>query len=199
VVATGDALAFNTIYRDRLVTWPIQDLPYALVLFSHANPVAERAGFKPHAEGRATGGIVGDSAATGTEDVLLFADIIGTAARGAAAPDGGLADAPRLTERLHAARYHDDHITFDNEGTPLFDEDGNRASGTGEHVVCLLPQFQGGRALSMLGGSAMWVGAGMPSIQGGRVLPRATIEVWTWHALGDLPWKRIAELTVSYE
>ena len=34
VVATGDAIAFNTIYRDRQVAWPIQELPFALVFFN---------------------------------------------------------------------------------------------------------------------------------------------------------------------
>src|SRR5262249_28814009 len=39
VVATGDGIDFNTVYRDRHLNWPIQDLPFALVFFSHRNPV----------------------------------------------------------------------------------------------------------------------------------------------------------------
>ena len=201
VVATGDALAFNTVYRDRLITWPIQDLPYPVVLFSHANPVEASAGFRPHADGRVGTETVGDSGATGTEDVLLFADIVGAAARAASSTNGPLADASRLAERLRSARYHDGRIRFGEGGTMLFDEDGNRSSGTGEHVVCLLPQFQGGRALATLGGSALWVGAGMPTTQGGRALPRANIEVWAWRDRGAGPmWERCCEpLIVSYE
>ena len=178
IVATGDSLSFNTVYRDRDVTWPIQDLPFALALFSHANPVDESAGFKPHAEGRVGTSTVGDSGATGTEDVLLFADIVGMAARGSASRDGPLGDAPRLAERLHAARYSAGRISFGEEGTPLFGKGGNREGGTGEHVVCLLPQFQGARALA-----------------------RASIEVWTWRDNGaGRVWERCCEpLTVSYE
>ena len=145
VVATGDSLAFNTIYRDRLATWPIQDLPYPIVLFSHANPVDAKAGFRPHLGGAAGTNILGDSGATGTEDVLLFADIVGTAARGASTSAGPLSDATGLMARLRSARYFEGRITFGAEGIPLFGEDGNRKSGTGEHVVCVLPQFQGGR------------------------------------------------------
>ena len=108
VVVTGDALAFNTIYRDRLVTWPIQDLPFSLILFSHANPVAADAGFRPHPVGRTGSETVGDSGPTGTEDVLLFADIIGAAARGSAVRAGPLAGPNRLAERS-AARVTSTH------------------------------------------------------------------------------------------
>ncbi len=201
VVATGDALSFNTVYRDRLITWPIQDLPYSLVLFSHANPVEASAGFRAHADGPVGTSTIGDSAATGTEDVLLFADILGAAARGVSSPDGSLSDALGLSERLRTARFDLGRIRFGDEGTVLFDENGNRASGTGEHVICLRPQFQGGRALAMLGGPLVWIGAGMPPIQGGRALPRATIEVWTWRGRdADPNWVPTCEpLTVSYE
>ncbi|MFO0843402.1 MAG: hypothetical protein U0797_13545 [Gemmataceae bacterium] len=47
VVAGGDALSFNTIYRDRQVTWPVQDLPFHLVFFAHRNPIDPAAGFLP--------------------------------------------------------------------------------------------------------------------------------------------------------
>src|SRR5207253_1503719 len=45
VVATGDALAFNTLYRDRNFAWPIQDLPFSLICFCHRNPVDPAVGF----------------------------------------------------------------------------------------------------------------------------------------------------------
>jgi hypothetical protein len=185
VVATGDSLAFNTIYRDRLITWPIQDLPYPLVAFSHANPVDPAAGFRPHPEGRSGATTVGDSGATGTEDVLLFAEIVGAVARGAALPGGGLGSAPRLAERLRAARHIAGRVTFGTEGVPLFAEDGDRADGTGEHVVCLRPQFQSRPGMTT----------------GGRTLPLATIEVWTGSGSGARrTWERCCEpLVVSYE
>src|SRR5262249_8540893 len=76
VVASGDAIAFNTVYRDRVVTWPIQDLPYHLVFFCHANPTDVDAGFKPQEGGLPGGRTLGDTSATGTEDVLLYRDIV---------------------------------------------------------------------------------------------------------------------------
>src|SRR5262249_33015478 len=45
VVVTGDVLSFNTVYRDRKVAWPIQDLPFQLVFFCHRNPIDPAAGF----------------------------------------------------------------------------------------------------------------------------------------------------------
>jgi hypothetical protein len=47
VVATGDGIPFNDVYRDRDVAWPIQDLPFRLLFFCHRNPVDESAGFVP--------------------------------------------------------------------------------------------------------------------------------------------------------
>jgi hypothetical protein len=189
VVATGDSLAFNTIYRDRLITWPIQDLPYPLVMFGHANPVDAEAGFRPHADRRISTSTVGDSGATGTEDVLLFAEILGAAARGAAGPNGPLTDAPRLAERLRAARYHDGGITFGEEGVPLFAPGGDRNDGTGEYIICLRPQFQSREPQHAVIGGA------------GRTLPLATIEVWTGRSHDtSRTWERCGDpLTVYYE
>jgi hypothetical protein len=55
----------------------------------------------------------------------------------------------------------DGKLTFDPTARPLFIDDGNRHSGTGEHVVYLSPEYQGP-----------------------RVLPRAAIEVWSWRTEG---------------
>ena len=57
---------------------------------------------------------------------------------------------PREGERLRQTK-------LDPKGQPLFAANGNRRSGTGEHVVCL-----------------------RPVIENGRVLPRARLEVWRW-------------------
>lgn len=46
VVTTGDAIDFNVICRDRKLTWHIQDLPFALLLFCHRNPV-DPVAFRP--------------------------------------------------------------------------------------------------------------------------------------------------------
>ena len=65
--------------------------------------------------------------------------------------------------------------TDEREGIALFDQNGQRGSGTGEHVVYLRPVRQGD-----------------------RVLPSAVIEVWARR--GDRSWMRVEpSLTVSYD
>jgi hypothetical protein len=176
VVATGDGIAFNTVYRDRRVTWPIQDLPFPLVFFCHRNPVDREAGFAP-AAGTAT---------TGTEDVLLYEDILAALAQSAATP---LADAGQLRDRLRGIRLDaEGHPTLGGRGTRLFDGDGGRRSGTGEHVVCLRPKV----VEAHLGdGEAV-----------AQVLPQATIEVWAWRRTRGVghSWQAVGPpLAVTYE
>jgi hypothetical protein len=169
VVATGDAIAFNTIYRDRNVAWPIQDLPFDLVLFCHRNPVDSEAGFQAE----------GDRGTTGTEDVLLYGDIIEALAQ-AAFRDGDLPDkAGELGERLRQLHWSpdEDRVAFDTDGPSLFDERGDRCSGTGEHVVWL-----------------------QPSMEGNRIQPQATITVWSASTRGPGRWQPTkAPLRVDYE
>jgi hypothetical protein len=157
VLASGDAIAFNTIVRDRNVTWPIQDLPCSLVLFCHNNPVGD------------TSGLNRRDSASGTEDLLLYQDII-EALRLAVATNGKLCDnAEQLAAGLRSLRVHGGKVTAGDEGPLLFDPAGNRQSGTGEHVVWLRPHFVGE-----------------------RVLPEATVTVAAWDpAAGD--WKLRSE------
>jgi hypothetical protein len=161
VVATGDAVSFNTVYRDRQFAWNIQDLPFPLVFFCHKNPIDPGAGFAPD-EGRddRAGDEGQNPTTTGTEDVLLFGDIV-EALLQAGAPAGGTpcGSAEELAERLAGARLLDDRIVLGTEGIRLFRKDGQRQSGTGEHVVCLRPAWNDGHT---------------------RLLPEATIEVWAW-------------------
>lgn len=158
VVATGDGLAFNTIYRDRNIAWPIQDLPYDLVFFCHRNPVDADAGFRPQRSARPSEPGQGVFS-TGTEDLLLYVDIVKTlvhaAHQGARLPQTG----DELRQRLSQARWHKGSVGFDVEGQPLFDADGHRRPGTGEHVVWL-----------------------QPHIEGEQIHPNATIRVWSWPA-----------------
>jgi hypothetical protein len=192
VVVTGDALAFNTLYRDRQVAWPIQDLPFRLVSFCHYDPVDPAAGFRPHpdpADGE------GDASATGTEDVLLYGDIVEALALALARDGAPAAVAGELADRVAHLRQLDGRLTFDVNGRLLFEPPddrppgdrppgdripGNRKPATGEHVVCLRPQTDGD-----------------------RVLPRATVEVWAWRAdrrRGPRAWQRRGEpLTVAYD
>jgi len=158
VVVTGDAISFNTIYRDGAVTWPIQDLPYRLVLFCHHNPIDEDAGFLSFEEITDAAGL---TRTTGTEDVLLYADIVASLALCYEREGQVCAGAQQLGERFRDLRLREGKLGFDPGGRPLFNKDGNRHSGTGEHIVYLAPQFQGP-----------------------RVLPRAVIEVWSWRTEG---------------
>ena len=70
-------------------------------------------------------------------------------------------------------------MCYDPAADPLFDEEGNRRSGTGEHVVLL-----------------------RPSIRGDQVLPEARIEVCAWHEAtpGKRTWQPPTKpLVVHYE
>ncbi|MFO0876587.1 MAG: hypothetical protein U0840_04370 [Gemmataceae bacterium] len=170
VVAMGDALSFNTIFRDRQVTWPIQDLPFCLVHFAHRNPVDESAGF----QASGGGSLRSPTGSSGTEDVLLFRDITEACAL-ALLRDGGSQSTPvELAEGLQAVRFVEGRLTLGSVGVPFFATNGQRTGGTGEHVVHIQPQFVGE-----------------------RVLPRATIEVWARQA--PRGWIRAAKpLVISF-
>jgi hypothetical protein len=134
VVATGDAIDFNTVYRDRNLAWPIQDLPVPLVFFCHRNPV-DPVAFQP-SEGTMPPDPTGRTS-TGTQDLLLYRDILEAVARAAFA-DGRLApDADALLRGLRAPG--------PTGGLSGFDEEGNQRGGLGEYVVCLRPVRAGDR------------------------------------------------------
>src|SRR5579883_49851 len=163
VVATGDAISFNTVYRDRDISWNIQDLPFPLVFFCHRNPIDADAGFRAGAsESVLTQKDEHDTTAeTGTEDVLLFSDIVEALVQSGVPVEGTpCANAAEQAERLADARREDDEITLEGAGVQLFDPEGQRRDGSGEHVVLLQP---------------MW-----NEDFKDRLLPRATIEVWAW-------------------
>jgi hypothetical protein len=157
VVATGDGLSFNTIYRDRNIAWPIQDLPFDLVFFCHRNPVDARA--------RPAG------SSSGTEDLLLYVDIVRAVVLAAYQGEDLPRSGDELRRRLGEARWKDGGVSFAPDGALLFDADGNRRTGTGEHVVWLFP-----------------------NIEGEQVLPRATIRVWSWPT-----WKKEADAQIDVE
>lgn len=132
VVVNGDAIDFNTVYRDGNLTWPVQDLPFQLVFFCHRNPVDRKAGFRAGTAGDVVVQDLGATtdADTGTYDLLLYADLV--AALTEAAFQGGrlLGDANAVDRNLRASR---------------FDPAGNRLDGSGEHVVYLQPERGGER------------------------------------------------------
>jgi hypothetical protein len=166
VVATGDAIAFNNVYRDRAVAWNVQDLPLPLVFFCHRNPIDPGAGFRPLPRDRGGAPPSGSdlTAATGTEDILLYGDIVEALAQAQRRGGRPAADAAELAAGLAELHVNAGHIGFGTAGTPLFNPDnfGRRRWGTGEHIVCLRPH-----------------------VQAGRVLPEATVSVWAWHGRAD--------------
>jgi hypothetical protein len=179
VVATGDGVSFNTVYRDRQVAWPIQDLPFKLVFFCHHNPIDPDAGFRPLAESRGAQEPLGSASTTGTEDVLLYADIVEAVARAFVrreSRDTPCADAGELAEAMTGLRLTEGQIRYGSSGRSLFGQHGNRLGGTGEHVVCVRPRFKGE-----------------------RVLPESVIEVWAWTpGAGGAAWQLKHRLTVPY-
>jgi hypothetical protein len=173
-VVTGDSIEFNKIYRDRNLTWPIQELPLKLVFFCHRNPVDRAAGFREQNDaGPDSLNPNQGSPTTGTEDLLLFMDVVETVVKAAYRGPRLLASAEELADNLHQVRW--------KNGRDLFNRVGNRHSGTGEHVVYLRP----------------------PQMKEGRVAPRAALEVWarTHDRPGPVPktWELTRFLTVRYE
>jgi hypothetical protein len=180
VVVTGDALSFNTVYRDRNVAWPVQDLPFDLVFFCHRNPIDPGAGFR-----REDAPTTGVAPAAGTEDLLLYTDIVAALVQAVSQGEAMPADGAELGERLRRARWHDGRVSFGDDGPSLFDADGNRRGGTGEHVVWLRPSVQPARD---------------KTDPRRRVLPRAAIEVYSWQAAGEGgSWQGLPPLDVEYD
>jgi hypothetical protein len=192
VVAMGDAMSFNTIYRDRLVAWPIQDFPFEVVFFCHRNPIDRAAGFIPLQlnpgeagtpstgtdEAKPAEPIASVHATSGTEDLLLFRDIVEALAL-AFGQQGGSVDAANLAQGLLKVKLLDNKLTLQARGKPFFRPDGQRSAATGENVVYLRPRFQGD-----------------------RVLPEAVIEVWSRQSSEEMIslWKQDGKpLTVSYD
>jgi hypothetical protein len=137
VVATGDAIDFNTVYRDRRLAWPIQDLPITLIGFCHRNPV-DPDSFQP--EQREHRHDVPDPTgrtSTGTQDLLLYEDIVASVAEAAYRGGTLVSSAEQLASALREGHWKD--------GRPRFDEHGNQTSGGGEYIVWLEPVRHGDR------------------------------------------------------
>jgi hypothetical protein len=139
VVATGDGIDFNTIYRDRRLSWHIQNMPFTLVLFCHRNPV-DPAAFQPdEPDSEPTASATTGKTNTSTQDLLLYRDIVGLIVDAACRKTGTPANAERMKNHLREAQLPD--------GQPRFDEEGNQRGGAGEFVVVLQPVRQGSRVL----------------------------------------------------
>ncbi|MEZ6141195.1 MAG: hypothetical protein R3B84_11550 [Zavarzinella sp.] len=121
VVLTGDGISFNTLLRDGDYAWPVREMPLPLVSFCHYNPVAWDQTDPPN-------GIPRLSSPVSTDDVLLYADLIGTTAKELFVADQ-FPDANVLKNRLQSLN------------PPMFTSAGDRISGRGEYVVVVLPRF----------------------------------------------------------
>ncbi len=106
VVMNGDSLTFNHIFRDRDLAWNIVDMPVPLVFFSHRTPVDAEAGFgqKVVKEGEQR------FSSTGTQDLLLYADILSAVVQAAFDKERLLSDADELSQRLRKSRWLRDRV-----------------------------------------------------------------------------------------
>ena len=117
VVATGDGIPVNALWRDASFAWPGRELPVPLVVFCHNDPTdwtdPGPPGYrveKPNA----------------TEEVRHFAEM-GRAMTEAAFATDPRPDTPRMRDNLQSLKPR------------LFGPDGERAIGTGEYVAVLRP------------------------------------------------------------
>jgi len=193
VVVNGDAISFHNVYRDRDFAWNVLDMPVSLVFFSHRNPVDTSAaaawGFAwRHDDDKKL-------STTGTQDLLLYRDII-EAMLYASFEDGRLlGDTDRVRERLRHTCWREVEGHSDDprnhriqnaivhaDPAPacheLFDASGDRRPGTGEHIVWLQPNFARDRL---------------------ALLKPATISVWRYAPAGHAPnWREIDRHMPSY-
>jgi hypothetical protein len=165
VAVTGDGMSVNTFYRDAEWAWPARSIPIPVVLFTHANPIGWDAPTDPtpppgyRLEPK-----------TSTEEVFLD-HTIGRAQLAAAFPPAPAGQPARLLGRADevAARLRSRPDKF-------FDDNGNRRSLGGEHVVVVRPTQRYG------------------DTHPDRPRPDATIEVFrreddgvTWSRVGVVP------------
>lgn len=158
VILNGDAISFNSVYRDRDVVWNILDLPYSLVFFSHRNPIDAAAGFTWTRDDRdETQDAFPQQTTTGTHDVLLYRDVLESFLYSAYENGGLLDDAQVLRDRLkETCWYHPPPERMKNDFARVcnprikshpagqerfFSKIGNRRRRTGEHIVWVKPSF----------------------------------------------------------
>src|SRR5262249_46500363 len=101
--------------------------------------------------------------ASGTEDLLLYQDMIDALIQASTHTGKLCSVAEELRDGLQLLRVREGRVTLGSEGPLLFDSQGNRRNGTGEHVVWLRPPFG-------------------DNLHQERVLPEAQIVVATWQA-----------------
>lgn len=164
VVTVGDAIDWNTLYRDRRLTWPITDVPFPLIAFMHRNPVDSQLSkcrcFVPDTSSTPPPN------PTGTDDLLLYRDIGISLAGGCFQNSKLISDPNELIHFLDEVK--------DNQGLPLFDDQGNRPGKGGEYITLL-----------------------KPIVKDYQLQPRSTIEVFERQA-STRQWKRLVTLDAEY-
>ena len=129
VAVTGDSIGINHVYRDGAILWNMRDVPVPLVFFAHQNPIGWSDDLPPP---------------TGTDEVLLFADLAKVIATSVFTVDSGLvANADALQTRIR------------KQSLVTFDDDGNRADGE-EYVVCVRPDISAAGRISALASLEVW-------------------------------------------
>ena len=115
---------------------------------------------------------------TGTQDLLLYADILNALLQAAFQDQALIADADVVKNRLQLTRWYKGKVLNPGfaaapaDSTNLFTAEGERNHKTGEHVVWLKPEFTGN-----------------------RVDAKATITVWR---IGTQGWYQAGALEVEY-
>ncbi|QVL30609.1 hypothetical protein KIH39_17335 [Telmatocola sphagniphila] len=122
VVVTGDAISFNTFYRDAEFAWNVRDIPVPIATFLHQNPVGWDEGITKIAP------LQGPNS---TEDILLYQDMMSRIMNSILPKD-------KKTEARDADTLRDNLIS---QNPDFFDKDGNRQSGQNEYVVIFRPIF----------------------------------------------------------
>ena len=157
VILNGDAISFNSVFRDRDVVWNIFDLPYSLVFFSHRNPIDRAAGFTDVKDERDDPNAFPQRTTTGTHDILLYCDILEALLYAAFDQGKLLGDPLKVRERLNATAWYNppperttvesprvrNPLVHELVGEPrrFFSTHGNRRRDTGEHIVWVKPSF----------------------------------------------------------
>lgn len=155
VILNGDAISFNSVYRDRDAIWNIFDLPFSLVFFAHRNPIDRAAGFREEDDiGKEPSGALSRPTTSGTHDLLLHRDIFEALLYATADQGTLIGNSLKVRERLQATAWHQPAVdTIDDpprvcntlihvlkpEPRRFFSKLGDRRKDTGEHIVWIKP------------------------------------------------------------
>lgn len=148
IVTVGDAIDFNTIVRDRALSWNIQDVPCPLVMFCHRHPMCGRTDPQWKEARQKPERLKGLSS---TQDLLLYADIGDTLVRALFSENGLTAPSGTLAQRLLQVRDGQGRMVFQNEQPSALQQPeslpGNRRYEAPQFLVLLQPVRQAGQVL----------------------------------------------------